>query len=372
MAYLPPRDPTEVIGRRISAYIIDLLLILGVGVAIFAALKSNSYTGAPNDACQQLRDAGYSDPCVQFGSHVYTWTGGRFALAIGLTALAGLVNQVLLQGMTGASVGKMMLGLRVVNGPGQVCGIGRAFVRWLFLIVDQAFCFLVGLITMLVTHPHRRVGDMVAGTYVVSTADVGRPVTPQAGMPPPYAYAYTGAGQPGWTPPAPGTPTWGAPPPEQPAWGTQPPPAWGTQAPPPVPEQPGWGAPQQPYQQPPPPYQQQPAPPPPQYQQPAPPSPQYQQPAPPPPQYTPPPPQPPPPSAPPPEWRPPPPATPPPTPAEPAPPPAAPSSWGTPPPPSQAPAAPESAPPSAPEQPERGGESWWDKALGDESKPEEE
>ena len=208
MAYLPQRDPTEVIGRRISAFLIDTLLVSGVSVAIFAALKTHSYTNAPTGACQQLRDNGYSSPCVQLGAHVYTWGGGRFALALLLSVLASLVNHVLLQGTTGATLGKMMLGLRVVDGSGRVCGVGRAIVRWLFLIVDQFFCFLVGLITMLVTRPHRRVGDMVAGTYVVSTADVGRPVVPQAAMPP-YAYAGQGA----WTPPAPGVPAWGTPPP---------------------------------------------------------------------------------------------------------------------------------------------------------------
>src|SRR5205085_4402819 len=78
MAYLPQRDPTDVIGRRISAFLIDTLVVSGVGVAVFAALKTNSYTGAPSDACQRLRDLGVSDTCMQFGSHVYTWTPGRF------------------------------------------------------------------------------------------------------------------------------------------------------------------------------------------------------------------------------------------------------------------------------------------------------
>jgi uncharacterized RDD family membrane protein YckC len=303
MAYLPPRDPTEVIGRRISAFVIDTLLVTGVSVAIFAALKSNAYTHAPSDACQQLRDTGVSDTCIQLGSRAYTWTGGRLALAIALSLLAGIVNNVLLQGTTGASVGKMMLGLRVVDAGGQVCGFGRAIVRWLFLFVDQACFFIVGLIVVLVTHPHRRVGDMIAGTYVVSAADAGRPVVPQVAMPP---YAYSGQG--GWSPPAPGAPAWGAPPPPpQPTWGAQPR-VWGTEPPPPAPYQP----PSAPDQQPPAPDQ--------------------------------------------PGW------------AAPAP-----QSWGTPPPPAPPAASPPSpgGPEHASEEPERQGESWWDKALGDEAKPDE-
>ena len=58
---------------------------------------------------------------------------------------------------------------------GQECGFGRAVVRWLLLVVDAFFCFLVGLITALSTTGHQRVGDLVAKTYVVSARDLGAP-----------------------------------------------------------------------------------------------------------------------------------------------------------------------------------------------------
>jgi hypothetical protein len=122
-------------------------------------------------------------------------------------------------------------------------------VRWLLLFVDEFFCGLVGLITVLATHPHRRVGDMAAGTYVVSTADVGRPIVGA----PSYTGAYAPPAAGGWQP-APGQPAWGTPPPtgaqpwgaapptDQPTWGATPPATWG--APPPAPEQPAqWSAP---------------------------------------------------------------------------------------------------------------------------------
>ena len=54
-------------------------------------------------------------------------------------------------------------------------------VRWLLLVVDAFFCFLVGLITALATTGHQRVGDLVAKTYVVSAHDLGvSPVAPVA------------------------------------------------------------------------------------------------------------------------------------------------------------------------------------------------
>jgi uncharacterized RDD family membrane protein YckC len=242
MAYgmQPPRDPTEVMGRRIVAYIIDFFLFAGVLIAIMAATKDHAYTGAPSGACQTLRDGGFNGLCLQFGHRVYTWKGGQAAIGYLLAALLGTVNLVVLQGMTGASIGKQIMGLRVVNAQGQPCGIGRAFLRSLLLIVDNFFCFVVGLLTAALTHPHRRVGDMAAGTYVVALADVGRPL--QVGVPAPYPAGYPQGGPAGWAPPGaqPGA-GWDAPP-APPAWGgpaAPPPPSWG--APPPA-APPTWGA----------------------------------------------------------------------------------------------------------------------------------
>src|SRR5437762_10309677 len=86
--------------------------------------------------------------------------------------------------------------------------------RWVFLAVVLG-CFLIGLVTTLVTHPHRRVGDLVCGTYVVATASVGEPVPvayppPGFGAPPPPGYGPAVAGHypAGWGGPA----GWSAPP----------------------------------------------------------------------------------------------------------------------------------------------------------------
>jgi hypothetical protein len=173
-----------------------------------------------------------------------------------IAAIVSASNNVVLQGITGASVGKMILGLRVVNGQGGVCGIGRAFVRWIFLLIDS-ICLVVGLIIASVTHPHRRVGDMVGGTYVVGLASVGQPM-PGTAPQQQYQYAYGQPGAPDWTPPGTAVPPaagWGATPP--PVWGAPPPdaqpppPAWG--APPPAAQPPAWGAPAEPTPTPPPP-----------------------------------------------------------------------------------------------------------------------
>jgi len=230
----PPRDPTAVVGRRIVAFVIDALIASAISGAAIAAMRSQTYSNAPNDGCALLRQArGFSGTCFQLGSHVYTWNGGRFFWMYVFWIGISFLNWVILQGLTGATVGKFVVGLRVINQQGEIAGIGRSFLRWLLLVVDYVACFLIGLISVSVTRPHRRVGDMVAGTDVVATADVGRPVLAPQPVP---AYG-------GWTPrgevPA-GTPPGAMPPP----YATQPPPVWG--APPAAAQPPSpWSAPQQ-------------------------------------------------------------------------------------------------------------------------------
>ena len=239
-AMAPPRDPTNVMGRRITAFIIDLVISAAVTVVVLAATKDHTFTGAPSNACQQLRDAGVSRSCLQLGSTVYTWRNGRVAIAIAVGFFTSFLNNVVLQTVTGASLGKMILGLRVVDSQGRVAGFGRQLGRWLLLIVDSFFCYLVGLITSLATHPHRRVGDMAAGTFVIGHADVGQPVVPAVPM---YAGSYQAAG--GWVPPgtAPQPQAWGAPPPQPQGWGAPPPQPQGWGAPAPTEQQAGWASP---------------------------------------------------------------------------------------------------------------------------------
>ena len=77
--------------------------------------------------------------------------GGRYVLGIMLGLGVVFLNAVILQGITGASVGKMITGIRVVDAQGNVAGIGRAFLRWVFLLVDLG-CFIVGLVSVLLGH----------------------------------------------------------------------------------------------------------------------------------------------------------------------------------------------------------------------------
>ncbi len=67
---------------------------------------------------------------------------------------------------SGATPGKLMLGLRIVSVSGERIGFGRALARWLGEFVS-VMTFGVGYL-MVVWHPERRaLHDLIAGTKVV-------------------------------------------------------------------------------------------------------------------------------------------------------------------------------------------------------------
>ncbi len=127
--------------------------------------------------------------------------------------LALVVVFIVYQGLLGASLGKLAMGLRIVKSDGSLAGIGPSAIRTVLWVVDAITCGLpvVGGILMLTTTGHRRVGDMGAGTYVVPQAQVGHPVilpgqpgwgTYQQVGPPLGAYPMGQPGQPPMGPPA--------------------------------------------------------------------------------------------------------------------------------------------------------------------------
>ncbi len=69
------------------------------------------------------------------------------------------------EGRTGQTLGKRALGIRVLKQNGEPANIGLSFVRHLFDGIDCFF--LVGLIIASTNKERKRIGDLVAGTYVV-------------------------------------------------------------------------------------------------------------------------------------------------------------------------------------------------------------
>jgi len=153
-------EQTDVLGRRIGAGVIDLgivivitLLVGGIfGSDVGADAPASSRFGAADRLLILLLVFGY-----YFGTEAF---------------------------MGGQTLGKRVLGIRVVRAAGGPAGTGAIFVRTLLRIVDGILLYLVALIAILATGPRRqRLGDMAAKTRVV--ASDARVDEPQAPPPPP-------------------------------------------------------------------------------------------------------------------------------------------------------------------------------------------
>ena len=96
-------------------------------------------------------------------SYSMAWFGGTVkAIALVWFATLGVLvlGMLLRDGYRGRSLGKQMLGLRLVTPRGERCGWGRSIVRNVVLVI----LFPIELILVLRGRP--RVGDRVAGTVV--------------------------------------------------------------------------------------------------------------------------------------------------------------------------------------------------------------
>lgn len=143
---IAPADTPDLLWRRVGAAIIDVAI--AVVVALVAGLVLRRVAG----------------------------------LAVLVVLAYELGAWVWWQGRTGASPGKAMVGLRVVDASGQPCGTGKAAVRWVAWLVDGfPYCLpLVGFVMIFTDAEQRRLGDRWAGTWVVTDDAVGRPPAPQA------------------------------------------------------------------------------------------------------------------------------------------------------------------------------------------------
>jgi uncharacterized RDD family membrane protein YckC len=147
-AVAPPfvgtREDVHVTGRRILATIVDGL-IFGCLYAVMVVLFGSVTTVGPAN-----------------------WNGSMPALPTVLYGAIVVLYYILLEGYLGQTVGKMLLGIKVVReDDGEVPGLAGATIRTLLRIVDGISGYLVAFITVLISGKNQRFGDMAAHTLVV-------------------------------------------------------------------------------------------------------------------------------------------------------------------------------------------------------------
>ncbi|RTE11186.1 RDD family protein [Paenibacillus whitsoniae] len=88
----------------------------------------------------------------------------------------------IMEGLLGWTIGKLLLGIRVVDEEGKVPGLLKSFIRTLLKIVEANPMLLGGGlagIVSLVSKKRQRLGDMLAKTYVVKREDVPKITPPE-------------------------------------------------------------------------------------------------------------------------------------------------------------------------------------------------
>jgi uncharacterized RDD family membrane protein YckC len=153
-------DPTNVVGRRVLAYLIDGFASFAVTASILSLLDPQWYE-------------------VEATGQTSLAPGDTFTL-YALLFFFWILQVLILEGLYGWTLGKLAMQIRVVKPDGRAPGPLRALVRYLLWIVDGIpYCApLLGFGLVVATSSHRRVGDMVANTYVIDAPYFGRMIIP--------------------------------------------------------------------------------------------------------------------------------------------------------------------------------------------------
>lgn len=97
------------------------------------------------------------------------------AVLLGAALVAVLTYFIVTEGVWGRSAGKFVTGMIVVDKAGQPPGVGKAAIRTLFRLFEVNPFLLGGLPAGLAawfTEEHQRLGDLIAGTYVVPLTEL--------------------------------------------------------------------------------------------------------------------------------------------------------------------------------------------------------
>jgi len=183
---LTAKQPTAVLFRRYLAHILDFFFHLGTVAVPFWLLATRSTVDVASGEPYADTFPQGADRAIRIDDRLFVFDRNELLLIAAVSAAVTLLFLVVIQGRFGWTVGKLLTGLRAVNADGERTGIIRAFLRTLFLPVDALpstpFVPLVGGLIALFTDTNRRLGDLVAGTYVVRRSAWGSDPTSEGGI----------------------------------------------------------------------------------------------------------------------------------------------------------------------------------------------
>ena len=158
--------------KRLIAYFIDAIIILVVLSLAYPALLNHPYVDIEQiRALMELPASGAGG--AELASSSNSENGRSFSfllLSVSASTLLNLLAYVLYHGvflgLTGATIGKRLMGIVICNAEGQPVGVPRAIIRSLGVFATTVFGS-IGFIFVLF-HPRRRaLHDLLAGSYPV-------------------------------------------------------------------------------------------------------------------------------------------------------------------------------------------------------------
>ncbi len=134
------------IGERMLGYIIDMIVKASYVISLYYLFRYLKL--------------------LDLFINMETW--GQIALFLAIyspVAFYSLVSESLMEGRT---LGKMVVKTRVVKIDGYQASFTDYFTRWIFRLIDIDMGFVPGVLSMLFTGHTQRLGDLAAGTAVIS------------------------------------------------------------------------------------------------------------------------------------------------------------------------------------------------------------
>ena len=131
-------------GERIGAYLLDLIIkiayLIVIGLVFFYWLRLDKIIDTLDE-----------------------WSIRAVFIIISLPIIVYTITlESIFEGQT---IGKKLVKIKVVKIDGYQAGFGDYLMRWFFRLLDAS---IIGLITMISSKKSQRLGDMVAGTAVIT------------------------------------------------------------------------------------------------------------------------------------------------------------------------------------------------------------
>jgi uncharacterized RDD family membrane protein YckC len=171
-----PRKPVLVPaswGKRVGAYLIDsVLLAIPLGIFAFSGAFSEIQARMPelvDPVTGQANPAAVEELAAQFAAI-------QLKMGLGYLVLAG-AYYIIMHGLMGQTVGKMALGMTVVNADGSPISFGTAAKRAVVFPIGSVIPYVGSLLALLNgfwplwEEKRQSLGDKVAGTLVVEVPD---------------------------------------------------------------------------------------------------------------------------------------------------------------------------------------------------------